>query len=112
MNTTKLWIISALMILLFPLGIRAQEKPEKAVTDLRQELVELKKLVSGISARLDKMERRLSQLEERLGLPVEPTTRMRPLGSHLMVDKHGIIWEGGRPVGLWGVNGGEMGGFR
>lgn len=106
MNTNKLWIVSALIILLFPLGIQAQEKPEKAVTDLREELVELKQLVSGISARLDKMERLLSRLEERVGLPVEPTTRLRPLGSYLKVDKNGVIWDGGRPVGIWGVNGG------
>jgi formylglycine-generating enzyme required for sulfatase activity len=55
-------------------------------------------------------------LEERAGLSGKPTTRMRPLGRHLMVDEHGIIWDGGRPVGIWGVNGspmtGRMGGFR
>ena len=25
-----------------------------------------------------------------------------------MVDKNGIIWNGDQPVGIWGVNGGEM----
>ncbi len=30
-----------------------------------------------------------------------------PSGSHLMVDEYGIIWEGGRRVGPWGVNGNE-----
>ena len=33
---------------------------------------------------------------------------MRPLGSgDLMVDKHGTIWRGEQPMGVWGVNGGE-----
>jgi hypothetical protein len=105
MNTTKLWIVSALMILLFPLGVRAQEGSEKAAADVRQELVELKQLVSAVSARLDKMEQRLSRLEEQVGRKVEPATRMRPLGSSLMVDEHGVIWDGPRPVGVWGVNG-------
>jgi hypothetical protein len=78
-----------------------------ATTDLRQELVELKQLASRVSARLDNMERRLSQLEERGRLRGEPTMRMRSLGNHLMVDEHGIIWDGGKPVGVWGINGGE-----
>jgi formylglycine-generating enzyme required for sulfatase activity len=47
-------------------------------------------------------------LEERAGLSGKPTTRMRPLGRHLMVDEHGIIWDGERPVGIWGVNGSPM----
>ena len=29
----------------------------------------------------------------------------RPLGRNLKVDRHGVIWEGDRPVGIWGVNG-------
>ena len=34
---------------------------------------------------------------------------MRPLGSDgLMVDENGIIWRGDQPVGVWGVNGGEV----
>jgi len=88
---------------------KPEETPGKpvATTDLRQELVELKQLVLGISARLDNMERRLSQLEERGWLRGEPTMRLRSLGNHLMVDEHSIIWDGGKPVGVWGVNGGE-----
>ena len=97
-------------------------------TDVQQELVELKQLVSGISARLDKIEERLSQLEERTWLPGElktrirlpgepttktqpvakPTRKMRPLGNHLMVDEFGNIWEGEKRVGVWGVNGNEI----
>jgi formylglycine-generating enzyme required for sulfatase activity len=46
--------------------------------------------------------------EERAGLSGKPTTRMRPLGRHLLVDEHGIIWDDGRPVGIWGVNGSPM----
>jgi hypothetical protein len=97
-------------------------------TDVHQELAELKQLVSGISARLDRIEERLSQLEERTRLPGElktrirlpgepttktqpvakPTTKMRPLGNHLMVDEFGNIWEGEKRVGLWGVPGNEV----
>jgi hypothetical protein len=97
-------------------------------TDVQQELAELKQLVSGISARLDRIEERLSQLEERTWLPGEPrtrirlpgevttktqpvgkpTTKMRPLSNHLMVDEFGNIWEGEKRVGLWGVPGKEV----
>ena len=88
---------------------KLEETPGKpaATTDLQQELVELKQLVAGLSARLDKMEQRLSLLEERGRFRSESTVRMRSLGNHLMVDEHGIIWDGGRPVGVWGINGGE-----
>jgi hypothetical protein len=34
-----------------------------------------------------------------------PTPPLRPLGSNLMVDKKGIIWDGSHPVGMWGVDG-------
>jgi hypothetical protein len=37
-----------------------------------------------------------------------PTPPLRPLGSNLKVDKNGIIWDQGRPVGIWGVNGDRM----
>ena len=52
--------------------------------------------------------RTLRPPEERADLPSKPTTRMRPLGRHLLVDEHGIIWDGERPVGIWGVNGHPM----
>jgi len=74
-------------------------------TDVRQELVELKQLLSGLSARLEKIERRLSRLEKRL--PGEPTTHLRSLNNHLTVDEHGIIWDRGKPGRVWGVNGGD-----
>ncbi len=57
---------------------------------------------------VDKIDRP-SRLGERVGQPVEPTKRMRPLGGHLMVDEHSIIWDGGKPVGVWDVNGGNNG---
>ncbi len=38
----------------------------------------------------------------------EPPKETRPLGSHLRVDERGVIWEDGTPVGVWGVDGGEM----
>jgi hypothetical protein len=60
-----------------------------------------------IESEPSQLERRPSRLEKRVGQPVEPTTRMRSLGNHLMVDEHGIIWGGGRPVGVWGVNPGH-----
>ena len=103
------------------------------IASTAREMVELK-------ARLDTMERRLSQLEQRairppsesegknpspsayptrqgwspwqrVEPPVKPTTRMRPLDGHLMVDEHGIIWKGERAVGTWGVNGDERSGL-
>lgn len=52
MNTARLSFFLALAVFLFPAGARAQEKPEKSVTDLRQELAELKQVVSALSARL------------------------------------------------------------
>jgi hypothetical protein len=33
---------------------------------------------------------------------------MRPLGHHLTVDENGIIWDGKVPVGVWGIDAGEM----
>lgn len=103
-----LWTTSVLMsMLLFSFPACAQEQPEKRPGDLRQEVLELKRVLLDVSARLEKMERRLSQLEERLSQPVQTTGRMRPVGSRLMVDENGILWDHGRPVGIWGINGGE-----
>jgi hypothetical protein len=36
---------------------------------------------------------------------IVPTPPLRPLGSNLMVDKNNIIWDQGRPVGIWGIDG-------
>ncbi len=87
-----------------------QKSPDKPAIkiDVRQELVELKQLLSGISAQQDKMEWRLSQLEKQLRLQGEPTMKMRALGNHLMVDDHGIIWKDAAPIGVWGLNEGEL----
>jgi hypothetical protein len=59
--------------------------------------------LSGLD--VEKIAPPLSRLEKRVGLAAESTTSMRPLGGHLMVDAHGIIWDGGKPVGVWDVNG-------
>jgi len=101
-----------ILILLSPYRIQAHEQREKTPNDLRQELLELKQLILGLTARLEQMERRLSQLETRVELRADPTTRMRPLGSRFMVDENATIWERGRPVGYWGVNGGNSVGRR
>lgn len=53
-------------------------------------------------------ERRLSPFIERLGEQATPTPPLRPLGRNLMVDENSIIWSGDTPVGIWGVEGGEM----
>ena len=45
-------------------GAQTKDERGKVAADQRQELAELKQLASEISARLDKMERRLSQMEE------------------------------------------------
>jgi hypothetical protein len=114
MNASRLWITAALIsIFLLPFGVQAQEQREKTPNGLRQEVLELKRLISEFTARLQKMERRLSKLEKRVELRADPaakpgadpTKKMRPLGSHLMVDEKGIIWSHGRPVGYWGVDG-------
>jgi hypothetical protein len=41
----------------------------------------------------------------KLGPQPTPTPPLRPLGHGLMVDKNGIIWDNGKPVGIWGVDG-------
>jgi alpha-beta hydrolase superfamily lysophospholipase len=41
-------------------------------------------------------------------LPVQPTTRRRPLGRHLTVDENSTIWNGKVPVGVWGIDAGGM----
>ncbi len=41
------------------------------------------------------------------GSQIVPTPPLRPMGSDLMVDKKGIIWDRGKPVGLWGIDGGK-----
>ena len=80
-------------------------------------LSKLEKATNGrptvVSPWQDQIERQPSQsegpsrLEKRVGLAAESTTSMRPLGGHLMVDAHGIIWDGGKPVGVWDVNNGH-----
>ena len=37
-----------------------------------------------------------------------PTPPLRPIQGGLMVDKKNIIWDHGKPVGIWGVDGSEM----
>ena len=34
-----------------------------------------------------------------------PTPPLRPLGKGFMVDKNGIIWDHGKAVGIWGIDG-------
>ncbi|MFZ1934170.1 MAG: hypothetical protein WCB27_09605 [Thermoguttaceae bacterium] len=47
-------------------------------------------------------------LKEQVGKHTAPTPPLRPLGKNLMVDKKGIIWYQRKPVGIWGIDGGEM----
>jgi hypothetical protein len=104
----KLWTFLALMsMVLVSFYVQAEDQCEKKRDDPQQEVRELKRLVLELTARLEKIERRLSQLEKPREQPAQATTGMVPLGSHLMVDRHGIIWDEGRPVGTWGVNGSE-----
>jgi hypothetical protein len=37
-----------------------------------------------------------------------PTPPLRSMQSGLMVDKNNIIWDHGKPVGIWGVDGSKM----
>jgi len=102
----RLWFAPVLIsILLSPIGIQAQEQREETRNGLRQEVLELKQLILQLTARLEEMDRRLSQLEQRIESRTDGGTKMRPLGSRLMVDENGTIWEPGWPVGYWGVNG-------
>lgn len=53
-------------------------------------------------------ERRFWQSEVQVEKQAGPQPPLRRLGSMFMVDKNGVIWNQGRPVGIWGVNGSEM----
>jgi len=102
----RLWAAPVLIsILLSPIGIQAQEQPEKTANGLRREVLELKQLILQLTTRLEEVDRRLSLLEKRIEPGTDGSTKMRRLGSRLMVDENGTIWNYGRPVGYWGVNG-------
>lgn len=90
--------------------VETEQQSQDAHAGLRQEVQELKKAIAELDVRLEKIERRIS----RLGQPrtrIEPhaggaPAGLRPLGSHLMIDRNGIIRDRtGNPVGIWGVNG-------
>ena len=49
--------------------------------------------------------KQLSQLKEQVGKQAAPALPLRSLGNNLLVDKNGVIWDQGKPVGHWGVNG-------
>jgi len=53
-------------------------------------------------------ERWRSQLERRMHMHSVPTPPLRPLGSKFMVDKEGIIWDQGHPVGVWDIGINDM----
>ena len=102
----RLWIGPVLIsVLLSPFSIQAQEQREKTPNGVRQEVLEVKKLILELTARLEELDRRLSQLERQIESRNEGSAKMRPLGSRFMVDENGIVWEHGRSVGYWGVNG-------
>ena len=52
--------------------------------------------------------KQLSQLKEQIGKQAAPASTLLSLGSNLSVDKNGIIWDRGKPIGIWGVNGDDM----
>jgi hypothetical protein len=41
----------------------------------------------------------------KVGKQAKPTPPLRPLGKGFIVDKNGIIWDQGKAVGIWGVDG-------
>jgi hypothetical protein len=49
-----------------------------------------------------------SAIMELIGDQATPTLPLRPLGSNLTVDKNGIIWDRGKPVGIWGIKPSEI----
>jgi hypothetical protein len=45
------------------------------------------------------------KVKKQVGKQAAPTPPLRPLGKDFMVDKNGIIWDHGKAVGTWGVDG-------
>jgi len=115
MKTRSAVILACGLLLLMPLAARAQEQDKPPRDESRQEVAEVKRLLQELSARLEKIDARLGRVEQQLGMFGEPAGRqakprgkLRPLGSRLMVDENGVIWDGGSAVGHWGVNGGDI----
>jgi hypothetical protein len=106
MDRKLLAVVLFAVAFVFPAAANAWDKSTVADDDLRTEMRELKRLVLGLSDRLDVLEKRLSQVEQerRSSRQAGEFQRpgRRPLGSY-SVDKHGIIWDGEFPVGIWGV---------
>jgi len=80
---------------------------------------QLKQQVRQLTERVERLEVQLSQMKQMspvIGLslldgvsePSDPSAETRPLGHGLKVDRNGIIYEGNKPVGVWGVNGGKQ----
>ncbi len=69
------------------------------------------RLAAGTVAEADVFRAKSQYLDIRIKLlreknkksPTNPAG-IRPLGSHLKVDEHGIIWDGEKPVGTWGLD--------
>ncbi len=86
----------------------AIEPCDNSSNSQQQEVLGLKQAIAKVLARLEQLEQRISELEKTMGRTRGQTeTQMRPLGSRMMVDQNGIIWEHGRPVGIWGVDGAD-----
>jgi hypothetical protein len=107
MDIAKLWGLSVSTLLLLPLAALAAEVPAKPAADVQHEVAELKRLVSDVSTRLEAMERRLAQLEKRLKLPARSIQGRWLLDPQRMVDERGVIWQEGRAIGVWGIDGAD-----
>ncbi|MCE5303163.1 MAG: hypothetical protein LLF97_08655 [Planctomycetaceae bacterium] len=83
----------------------ASQTQEDGSRAILRELASLRQRVKELSDAVDKLERRVLQVEQHTQTPRSPTASLRPLGDDLQVDQDGIIWQKGRPVGVWGVNG-------
>ena len=70
----------------------------------------LERVASGVrqTEQLSQREVHVDAFQSFLDSVTVPTPPLRSLGSNLMVDKNGIIWDSGKPVGIWGINGSEM----
>ena len=77
------------------------ENVGRFITDAGDSMWETKERL-GDTGQLERVTTHPRMAEEK---QIVPTPPLRPLGTNLTVDKNGIIWDRGKPVGRWGVGG-------
>ena len=91
----------------------ARQASTGSTEDLRAEILELKRLVAQLRARIEVLERQVRDRENVHVLPGQAWPEVRPVliqpVGRFFVDQYGTIREkDGRPVGIWGVNGDSL----